>query len=101
MYTQKANRHIHFVCVLLVTDTSQLTCWGILLLDINGVESQQGKLHHCQCERVGDEDGEGVADVDMILYVSAKNVDLCGSGSGSPLAIAFASSCQMEGALDR
>ena len=37
----------------------------------------------------------------MILYVSAKNVDLCGSGSGSPLAIAFASSCQMEGALDR
>ena len=37
----------------------------------------------------------------MILYVSAKNVNPCGSGSDSPSAIAFASSCQMEGALDR
>ena len=40
-------------------------------------------------------DGAGV-DTDFILYVSAKNTPNCGTEL-----IAFASSCQLESALDR
>ena len=50
-------------------------------------------------------DGNGVSNADFILYVSAKTTGSCpteaSEGSGSPSTIAFASSCQMESALDR
>ena len=56
------------------------------------------------CMDVGS-DGNGVSNADFILYVSAKTTGSCpteaSEGSGSPTTIAFASSCQMESALDR
>ncbi|XP_019856355.1 PREDICTED: leishmanolysin-like peptidase [Amphimedon queenslandica] len=52
------------------------------------------------CQSI-DEEGDGIEDADMILYVSAVNTSPCGTGSGGPSTIAFASSCQMESALDR
>ncbi|XP_011406415.2 PREDICTED: leishmanolysin-like peptidase [Amphimedon queenslandica] len=52
------------------------------------------------CTKTGS-DGSGISNADMILYVSAVVAGSCGGGSGSTSTIAFATTCQMESALDR
>ncbi len=53
------------------------------------------------CERI-DNGGTGVANADVVLYISAVDTN-CPSGSSSNAAqtVAFATACQMEASLDR
>ena len=49
------------------------------------------------CEIIGT-DGAGVANADIVLYISTSNDAPCGPTSG---VLAFASACQLEATLDR
>ncbi len=47
--------------------------------------------------KLGTEDGLGVADTDLIIYVSA----VCTANNSNPGTLAFASACELENVLDR